>query len=187
MGDLDVLPMEVSTSFSMAASVPATISTSTGSAAPFSAAVMGPPPSRRGSYGHKRPSSGGLLREQQVAVGVDGDGEAGVHRDGGAELLDDRRAAHHVAGGEVGPVVGRCLDPVVEEDPAGSGTSPLDAAVLGGQGDDVGTADRPDPADPEVDPLDRLPRIGGEVIAVELPVGGVEGLRNCVTGLGVDD
>src|SRR4051794_32042387 len=92
IGDREVRPMEVSTSFSIAASVPATISTRTGSAATFGRWGTSRSGCRWGTSSLAR-----LLRHQQVAVGVHGDAEAWVDRNGGAELLDDGRAVHHVA------------------------------------------------------------------------------------------
>src|SRR5689334_4196493 len=73
IGDRAVRPIAVSTSRSIDASVPLTISRSTGSAV----------------TGH-----------HQVAEVVDAGGEARMQRYRRAVLLDDRRPGHHVARGE---------------------------------------------------------------------------------------
>src|SRR3954462_15554974 len=89
IGDRAVRPIAVSTSPSIEARVPSTISTSTGSG-------TGP---------------------HQVAGAVDGRGEAGVPRGGPAVPPDPRRSGYHVGGGERGTGEdGRLPLPVAEGD-----------------------------------------------------------------------
>src|SRR6478735_5702101 len=116
---------------------------------------------------------GGGLGDDEVAEGVDADDEAGVDRDRRTELLDDRRALDGVAGEEVGapPDVGVDVAGVgVEADRPDAPVGPLahvGAALGAGEVAQLGTRDRPDAGDPEVDPLDLLRRVVPEVVAVE--------------------
>ena len=123
-----------------------------------------------------------------VAVVVDAGGEAGVQRHGRAELLDDRRAVDDEPRRQVRPPQQRRVDVAgvrVEADrsrrPGVSRRAPLAPrrpAVLA----DLRPLDRPDPRDPQVHPLHLLGRVGGEVVAVERPVLGVEARGDRVQG-----
>src|ERR1700740_2553198 len=95
IGDLDVLPIAVSTSFSIAARLPQTISSSTGSAGPRDPSV---------SIGTV---IGSLQPEQQIAEPVDARHEPWMHRDRRAVLLDDGGTCHLVPGCELRPPVDR--------------------------------------------------------------------------------
>src|SRR3954470_13018423 len=87
IGERAVRPIAVSTSRSIEARVPSTISTSTGT-----------------GTGH-----------HQVAGAGDSRGEARVHRDRRAVLLDHRRSGYHVGGGKRGAGEdGRLPVPVAE-------------------------------------------------------------------------
>src|SRR6476619_5084809 len=90
-----VRAIAVSTSISTDASVPWTISTSTGSAPASASSVRKP----YGNWVGARLLMG--PPHDQVAVVVDGRGEAGVDRHGRAELLDDRRTQDDGPGTEV--------------------------------------------------------------------------------------
>src|SRR4051794_16361473 len=128
----------------------------------------------------------GLLGDDEVAEGVDPDGEAGVDRHRRAELLDDRRALDGVAGEQLGP------PPHVGVDVPGVGVEAHRPDRAVGATADVGRAarrigelpqlrpgDGAHAGDAEVDPLDLLGRVVAEVVAVERAVLVVEAGGDC--------
>src|SRR5262249_43414544 len=134
-----------------------------------------PPPARwrrgspRRSPARSGPRSPG---HHQVAERVDPGGEAGVQRYGRAVLLDDRRTGDHVTRPEVGALEHLRLNVSVVEVHRPD-TRPRRA------GADDGTqrraADRADPGDPQVDPLDLLLRAVPEAVPVQPLVRVMEG------------
>ena len=117
-----------------------------------------------------------MLRYSSIAGG-----EARVQRHRGAELLDDRRAGRRSPRRQVGAPQHRGVDvPVggVEADRRGGPWArPRAPSPSRRPARDLRALDRADAGDPQVDPLDLLGGVAGEVVAVERGVLGVERAR----------
>src|SRR5215204_4653532 len=169
MGERDVRPIWSSTSASIEASVPSTISSSTGSTS-----VTTRPPEReatadpRGrSWARPLPSP-----DHQGPDAVDGDRYARRQRQGGSVLLDHGGAAHLVAGTEVAPPHHRRVVPGPgEEHLPGAGRHHTRA---GGRRCDLGCVERADAGQTHVHPLDAVIGPVAVGVAVEALVLAVE-------------
>src|SRR5215213_4475777 len=173
IGDLAVRPIAVSTSRSIEASVPSTISSVTGS---------GPFMRRPDSPGHPSGFPGPLRGHDQVAEPVDLGPEPRVERDGGPVLLHHRRPLDPVPGPQVLPSIDRRVDIATRCVEAGGPGAHGPSRGAGRQGAEGGA----DAGDAEVDPLDLLGGVVAERVAVEALVGVVEGGDGGLGDGGVD-
>src|SRR5918994_1824306 len=162
MGERDVRPIWSSTSASIEASVPSTISSSTGS----TSFTSRPPSSRQIVDPHGPSWPRPLLPpDNQGPDAVDGDDDARRQRQGGSVLLDHGRAAHLVAGTEVAPPHHRRVVPGPAEPHLPRAGRHHTRA--GGHRRDLGCVERADAGQTHVHPLDAVVGLVAVGVAVE--------------------